>query len=117
MRIILMLLLLSACQSKSGNGVASNVSGGASTSDIVDPNAVVLLWSKNTEADLAGYKIYYHKEGGTTLNVDAGNPPDARYVMSGLEVGKKYYFSISAYDKSNNESAKTAEISKIVGSK
>ena len=78
-----------------------------------------LSWSANTEPDLAGYKIYYGATsrtnncppGGYPQKVDIGNKTS--YTIDKLERGKTYYFSITSYDKSGNESCFSAEVKKI----
>jgi hypothetical protein len=82
-------------------------------------------WDANTESDLAGYKIYY----GTTPRT--GTDPKAcgncgystvydagkvtSYTFSNLTNGSTYYFSVSAYDTSNNLSPfSTPEVGKTI---
>lgn len=78
---------------------------------------VVLMWNPNTEKDLAGYKIYYSKDstnmGGGT---DANEGPSPifvsaidTFVVTGL-LGH-YYFAVSAFDLSTNESPLTRQLS------
>ncbi len=79
-----------------------------------------LSWGPNKEADLAGYKIYYGASprtgncppGGYPQKVDVGNK--TTYTVDKLEKGKTYYFSITSYDKSGNESCFSAEVKKII---
>lgn len=80
-----------------------------------------LSWALNTEPDLAGYKIYYGTEmrkgdcpatGGYPQSVDVGNVIE--YNFNNLEAGRTYYFSITSYDKSNNESCFSQEVKKII---
>jgi hypothetical protein len=59
--------------------------------------------------DLAGYKLYYGLTSQQyTSNVDVGNRTS--YTLAGLEVGRTYYFALTAYDISGNESALTPEL-------
>jgi len=73
--------------------------------------SLVLNWNANTEADLAGYRIYYSKKSRF-----AGNGVSPRYEYS-FEVGKQittftipnlapgaYYLALTAFDLSGNES-------------
>lgn len=79
-----------------------------------------LSWNANTESDLAGYKIYYGASprtstcppGGYSSNISVGNVTS--YALSGLTDGSTYYFSITAYDTSNNESCFSGEVSKFI---
>ena len=72
--------------------------------------AVEVSWSGNSETDLAGYKIYYGIQSGTyTSTINAGKVTTA--TINNLETGKTYYVAMSAYDTSDNESVKSAEVS------
>ena len=88
--------------------------------EIFPSGKATLSWSPNTEPDLAGYKIYYGAisrtgtcpPGGYPQKVDIGNK--TAYTIDKLEKGKAYYFSITSYDKSGNESCFSAEVKKII---
>lgn len=79
-----------------------------------------LSWNANTEPDLSGYKIYYGTSkrtgdcppGGYPEKVDAKNI--SSYTVGNLKSGATYYFSITSYDKSNNESCFSPEANKII---
>jgi hypothetical protein len=86
--------------------------------------SATVSWNANAESDLAGYKIYYGTSArtgsdpkictmcgySTKLDVD-----DVRtYTFNNLTNGQTYYFSVSAYDTSNNESSFSAEVSKAI---
>src|ERR1700752_896960 len=76
---------------------------------------VQLSWNAPTKnadgtalADLAGYKLYYGQNtrqvsGVYAFTVDIGNRNS--YTLSGLTDGALYYFAVTAYDSSQNESA------------
>ena len=69
-----------------------------------------LRWAPNTESDLAGYKVYYGTESRNYTNViDVGNV--TTYKITNLQAGT-YYFAVTAYDTSGNESAYSEEVSK-----
>jgi len=73
---------------------------------------VLLSWNANTEPDLAGYKVYYGNSSrnyGTPIN--AGNATS--YTVTGLTPGT-FFFAITAYDTSGNESGFSAEASLTV---
>ncbi len=68
-----------------------------------------LTWSPNTESDLAGYKVYQ----GTTYGVSGypvavGNVTS--YMVNTLDAGKTYFFFVTAYDTSGNESLHSNEV-------
>jgi hypothetical protein len=79
-----------------------------------------LSWNANTEADLAGYKIYYGEnkrtgdcpQGGYEKKIDAGK--DNTYTINNLVPGKNYYFSVTSYNASGKESCFSEEMSKKI---
>lgn len=79
--------------------------------DISHAGEIVLSWEPPTKneddtplTDLAGYKVYYGTESGNySHNTNVGNV--TTYQVIGLTVGVTYYFSVTAYDTSGNESA------------
>jgi uncharacterized protein YqjF (DUF2071 family) len=73
-------------------------------------SSVTLAWDPNTEFNLAGYKVYYGVASGVYTNsVDVGNVTTNR--VTGLAQGVTYYFAITAYNTSGQESDYSAEIS------
>lgn len=75
--------------------------------EAVGRNTYVLLdWDKNTETDLAGYKVYrsmtplsgFHQQAEIEFN---------QYTDKGLENSTKFFYKVSAYDMAGNESEKT----------
>ena len=82
--------------------------------------SATLSWNANTESDLAGYRIYYGMSartgtcptGGYPNNINVGNV--AAYTFSNLTDGSTYYFSITAYDTSGNESCFSSQVSKLI---
>ena len=75
-------------------------------------NATV-SWNANSESDLAGYRIYVGTRSGSygfvgPFEVTKGTS----FTVPNLPLGTTYFFAVSAFDKSGNESAKSAEVSK-----
>lgn len=73
--------------------------------------SVGLSWTANTEADLAGYKVYI----GTQSQLY--NPPitlgtATNYTATNLTSSRTYYFCVSAFDNAGNESPCSTEMSK-----
>ena len=69
-----------------------------------------VTWSPNSEADLAGYKVYVGTTSGVYTRVlDAGNATS--YAMT-LPKGVTYFFAVTAYDSAGNESSRSAELSR-----
>lgn len=98
-------------------------------SGIAGAAQVSLAWDANTEANLAGYRVYY-KLGGSGEpydgdGLDQGASPvdvpltsladiqNPRVSLSGLVAGT-YYITCSAYDSDGNESGYAEEISHTV---
>jgi len=80
---------------------------------------ITIAWDINKEDKLAGYKIYY---GLASRNyescIDIGSPPESsastlKYVLMDLESGKRYYIAVIAYDKKNNKSIFSNEVSAV----
>lgn len=83
----------------------------------------ILSWDPNdwnTDPDLAGYKVYYGTASGNyTNNVDIGliNPDSVpTYTVNNLTEGNTYYFTVTAYDTSGNESGFSNEVFKSIQS-
>jgi len=76
---------------------------------IAQAATVQVTWNPNTEEDLAGYKIYYGTASGVYGDpIDVGNVTG--HVMEITpQHGATYYFALTAYDTSGNESGYSAE--------
>jgi len=80
---------------------------------------VTLSWDPPTTnidgtpiTDLAGYKVYYGNSSGTyTSSIDVGNT--TTYTITGLQPGT-YYFAVTAYDTSGNESDYSNEVTETI---
>ena len=90
--------------------VALTVTAAGSTT-----GSVTLTWNGNSEQDLGGYKVYRATSSGAygapiaTIN---GNVTS--YVASGLPKGTTYFFVVTAFDNSGNESSYSNEVSRSV---
>jgi hypothetical protein len=90
------------------NNVA--VSGDFTFTTLADVK-VTLAWDPNTETDLAGYKVYVGTASRTyTTTLDVGNVTTC--TVNGLVPGQVYYFAVTAYDTSRNESTFSNEVSR-----
>lgn len=69
------------------------------------PEGVALIWLPNQENDLAGYRVYRAKEGEKEILLTSELLERANYVDSSVEKNCIYEYSITAVDKSQNESA------------
>ena len=72
---------------------------------------VQVTWNPNTEPDLAGYRLYVGEASGQYGEpVDVGNVTG--HVMEITpQHGATYYFALTAYDTSGNESGYSDEAS------
>lgn len=62
-----------------------------------------VAWQPNTEADLAGYYVYYGTKDrplGTRINVGR----QTQYTIQNLPAGETYYIAVTAFDQTGNES-------------
>jgi len=76
---------------------------------IAQAATVQVTWNPNTEEDLAGYRLYVGEASGQYGEpVDVGNVTG--HVMEITpQHGATYYFALTAYDTSGNESGYSAE--------
>ncbi len=67
--------------------------------------AVQIVWSPSSAPDLAGYNVLRREDGGqeTKINKELVRTPVFR--DTGVEAGKRYFYSITAQDLSGNVSA------------
>ncbi|OEU63361.1 MAG: hypothetical protein BBJ57_13710 [Desulfobacterales bacterium PC51MH44] len=70
---------------------------------------ITLAWDPNTESDIAGYKVHHGTSSSNySSSVDVGNT--TKYTLTGLQEGSTYYFAVTAYDYSGNESVFSPEL-------
>lgn len=66
-------------------------------------------WDANTESDLSGYKIYHGTSSGSYDDaLDVGNKTS--FIINNLVIGTTYFFAVTAYDFSGNESNFSEEV-------
>lgn len=96
-------LLLSGCGGSSGGG------GGSTTASAT--GVVTMAWDRNSESDLAGYRVYRATvPGGYGAPIASLSPAATSYQAASLQKGSSYYFSVTAYDTAGNESPLYNEI-------
>ncbi len=67
-------------------------------------------WGANSESDLSGYKIYSGTSSGSYDDaLDVGNKTS--FIINNLVIGTTYFFAVTAYDSSGNESNFSEEVS------
>ena len=80
---------------------------------------LTLAWDFNTDGKTAGYQIYYGLSSQKYMEcVDLGSPAESspgtvKYTLIDLEKGKRYYIAVIAYDKNNNKSVFSSEVSAV----
>jgi hypothetical protein len=75
---------------------------------------VSLAWDASVTPEVTGYKVYYGNSSGVYgTPITIGN--QTSYTVTGLTAGT-YYFAVTAFDASGNESDFSNEVSKIIGS-
>jgi len=72
------------------------------------------VWAPVTDADLAGYNVYRHEEGGQAVKINSELVKTPAFRDSNVAAGKKYFYSVSAVDLRGNESARSEEASESV---
>jgi len=86
----------------------------AVASGVGQPPFVDLIWAPNTDADLAGYNIYRHEQGGQPMKINSELVKTPAFRDTTAAGGKKYFYSITAVDLRGNESARSEEASESV---
>jgi hypothetical protein len=68
--------------------------------------AVELSWSINVESDLAGYRVYRSQQEGERGVLLTTDPlPSPAYLDNSVQSGQRYWYTVTAVDRSVNESA------------
>ncbi len=75
--------------------------------------SLLVTWRASSDADLAGYKVYYGTRSGTYETI-ADVQKVTSYQISNVQNGSTYYVAVSSYDNSRNESSRSTEISAYI---
>lgn len=83
----------------------------------ITSNTAVLAWDAVVATNLSGYRLYYGTAPGTYLQppgqgISVGNA--ATYTLMGLSSKTRYYFAVTAFDTSGNESGYSNETFKDI---
>ena len=79
------------------------------TITVLNTNSNILAWDPNAEVGLAGYKVHYGiSSENYNTTIDVGN--QTTYNISELVSSGTYYFAVTAYDISGNESVYSNEV-------
>jgi hypothetical protein len=72
--------------------------------------AVELIWSPNLESDLAGYNIRRRQDGGQPEQLNKELLRSPLYRDTSVTTGHRYFYGVTAVDRSGNESAPSSEV-------
>lgn len=84
---------------------------------------VTLAWDPNREPNLIGYGVYYTQGAdgppydlfGYYDTSELADPNSPTFTITGLDKNANYYFAVTAFDSSDNESAYSASVCAQVG--
>ena len=76
---------------------------------VASVNSIELAWQPNAEDDLAGYQVYRSAAGGAAERI-AGPVDSPNFSDHTVEIGKRYSYTITAIDRTGNESTHTAAV-------
>lgn len=77
-------------------------------------SSIDLTWTPNTDPDLAGYNVYRRTEGAQPVKINRGLVKTPAFGDEAVQPGMQYFYSVSAVDLRNNESARSQEASETV---
>jgi hypothetical protein len=75
---------------------------------------VDLVWSPDSEADLAGYEVYRRQLNGQAEKINSEIVKTPAYRDTKVVPGNTYFYSVSAIDVRNNESQRSPETAETV---
>jgi fibronectin type 3 domain-containing protein len=113
MRLQCLALVVVAASCGDGSG-SSNSSGDGGT----DPGAMATLqWDAPADPNVRGFRVYYGTASRSYAQskgagIDAG--PATRFVVANLLNGRTYFFAVTSYDASGNESDYSNEVTKDI---
>ena len=73
-----------------------------------------LVWSADSEPDLAGYNVYRHETGAQAVKINQELAKSPAYRDADVVAGHEYAYSVSAVDVRGNESQRSEEASESV---
>lgn len=112
--------LLAGLAILAGCGGGGGEAGGVETA-VVQPDSGTgsarVSWTPVPDSDLAGYRVYfgttsrsYLQPRGQGLNAGLA----VTFVVRDLTMGQRYFFAVTAFDSSGNESDYSEEASKLI---
>lgn len=79
-------------------------------------SSVTLAWDAVTDANLAGYKVYYGTSSGSYSSNVSVSKTSTTATITGLQAGSRYYCVVKSYNTSGLESGPSNEINYLVPS-
>jgi fibronectin type 3 domain-containing protein len=80
---------------------------------VIGTQSVELVWDRSVENDLAGYRIY--RDAGSGQFERIGESHDAPgFSDKKVEMGKRYRYAVTAYDKAGNESGLSEVVEALI---
>ncbi|MBV9182397.1 MAG: fibronectin type III domain-containing protein, partial [Acidobacteria bacterium] len=73
--------------------------------------SIDLVWTPNSEADLAGYNVYRREPDKPFVKLNQEVVRASAYRDPDITLGKQYFYSVSALDVRDNESPRSEEAS------
>jgi hypothetical protein len=110
-------VLLTGISACGGGGGGSETNSGSSAGSVGNgPGSATLAWSAPTDGRVTGFRVYVGASSGSYQPKGNGfNAGDGTsFTVTGLDSGKTYYFAVTSYDGSGNESSFSAEATKKV---
>src|SRR6188474_432605 len=69
---------------------------------VLNVRGETLLWDRNPESNIVGYRVFYGEANTTPAIIDVGNVTSRTF--SNLIAGRSYFFYLKAYNTSGLES-------------
>lgn len=85
----------------------------AGLTGVYTSNAIELIWTTNTEPDLAGYDVYRRdadESGAQPEKLNQNLVPTPIYRDAAVAAGRKYVYWVTAVDQARNESKASLEV-------
>ena len=91
--------------------------GNGGTEVVTTSALTTLAWDAVSHPSLSGYRVYFGTASGTYLQppgqgINVGNVTS--FTVPGLSSGIRYFFAVTAFDTSNNESTYSNEVFKDI---
>src|SRR6266853_1639343 len=106
-----------AARDAAGNISANSTSVSVTTAAVSPSNSASLAWDAVTVPNLSGYRVYFGTAPGTYLQavgqgISVGNV--TTFTVTGLSSATRYYFAVTDFDTSGNESPYSNEVFKDI---